>query len=435
MMDGTKSDDVNLREINTRLNQCQRQLEAAKKRELAFNEVLERINSPGSSLSSTFELILDKATATCEAEFGILFLYKDKAYHAVAMRRTTEAFTEYLRQGLIHPGPKTGLGRIEKNQQIVHVTDVTTELPYVEKDPLRIATADLGGARTFLAVPMVIDKRLIGAFTIYRLEVKPFSEEQIQYVGQYANQAAIAAENARLLSELRALNENLEKRVTEQIEKLRRVELLRRFLSPQIAEIILSQGDIDSLKSHRKKVAIVFCDLRGFTAFSEIAEPEEVMEVLSNYHEALGKVIFSYQGTVEHFAGDGVMVIFNDPVPCERPVEAAVRMALEIRETVNNLSTHWRRMDFNLGLGVGIANGFATLGRIGFEGRYDYAAIGSVTNLASRLCEAAKDGEILISQRALIAVEDIVESEHRGELQLKGFNRPIRAHNVIRIRS
>jgi adenylate cyclase len=351
------------------------------------------------------------------------------------MQRTSEAFTEFLRQGPIHPGPKTGLGRIEKNQQIVHAPDVTAELPYIEKDPLRIATADLGGARTFLAVPMLIDTILIGAFTIYRLEVKPFSEEQIRFVGQFANQAAIAAENARLLGELRALNENLEERVTEQIEKLRRAEILRRFLSPQIAEIILSQGDIDSLKSHRKKVAIVFCDLRGFTAFSEIAEPEEVMEVLRDYHEALGKLIFSYQGTVERFAGDGVMVIFNDPVPCERPVESAVRMALDIHETVNNLSTHWRRMDFDLGLGVGIANGFATLGRIGFEGRYDYAAIGSVTNLASRLCEAAEDGEILISQRALIFVEDIIESEPRGELQLKGFHRPIRAHNVIRIRS
>lgn len=180
---------------------------------------------------------------------------------------------------------------------------------------------------------------------------------------------------------------------------------------------------------------MVFCDLRGFTTFAETSEPEEVMSVLREYHEALGQLIFAHEGTVEHFAGDGVVVLFNDPLPCPDPTARAVRMALAMRETVAGLSDGWRRHGHDLGFGVGIAQGYATLGRIGFEGRYDYAAIGPVANLASRLCDEAKDGEILISQRTLAAIEDLVEAEAVGDLVLKGFVRPVPSWRVLGLKA
>ena len=178
---------------------------------------------------------------------------------------------------------------------------------------------------------------------------------------------------------------------------------------------------------------MVFCDLRGFTAFAETSEPEEVMGVLRQYHEALGQLIFRHEGTVEHFAGDGVMVLFNDPLPCPDPSARAVRMAIAMRARIAELSDEWRKQGHELGFGVGIAQGYATLGTIGFAGRYDYAAIGPVANLASRLCDEAGDGEILISQRALAAIEDLIETEPAGDLVLKGFTRPVTSFRIVRL--
>jgi class 3 adenylate cyclase len=234
-------------------------------------------------------------------------------------------------------------------------------------------------------------------------------------------------------AQLEAWNQTLQQRVAAQVTEIERLDALKRFLSPQIAELILSTGDERLLESHRREITMVFCDLRGFTAFAETSEPEEVMGVLRQYHEALGRLIFRHEGTVEHFAGDGVVVLFNDPLPCPDPTARAVRMALEMRERVAELSQEWRRHGHDLGFGVGIAQGYATLGRIGFEGRYDYAAIGPVANLASRLCDEASDGEIFISQRALAAVEDLVEAEPLGDLVLKGFVRPVAAYRVLGI--
>jgi len=225
-------------------------------------------------------------------------------------------------------------------------------------------------------------------------------------------------------------NRTLEQRVADQVAQLERLGDLKRFLPPQVAELILSAGDERLLESHRREVTVVFCDLRGFTAFAETAEPEEVMAVLKEYHEALGALIFRYEGTLERFVGDGLVVLFNDPLPCPDPTARAVRMALDMRRRVAELSQSWRRHGHQLGFGVGIAQGYATLGRIGFEGRFDYAAIGPVSNLASRLCDEAADGEILISQRALAALDDLVEAEPVGELALKGFVRPVMAHRV-----
>jgi adenylate cyclase len=236
-------------------------------------------------------------------------------------------------------------------------------------------------------------------------------------------------------AELAEWNRTLEDRVAEQIAELERVNRLRRFLSPQLAELVISSGDDRLLESHRRDVAVVFCDLRGFTALAETAEPEEVMDVLREYHAALGQIIHRFEGTLERFLGDGLMVLFNDPMPCPDPAARAVRMAVAMRECVSELMKRWRRHGHDLGFGVGIAQGYATIGKIGFEGRFDYAAIGAVANLASRLCSEAKSGQILVSQRVVSAIESIAEVENLGELMLKGINQATPVHDVRRLKN
>ena len=235
-------------------------------------------------------------------------------------------------------------------------------------------------------------------------------------------------------AQLAEWNRTLERRVEEQVAELERVSRLKRFLSPQLAEMIVSSGDETLLESHRREITVVFCDLRGFTAFAETAEPEEVMGVLREYHAAMGTLIFQFGGTLERFAGDGLMVFFNDPLPCPDPAPRAVRMAVAMRERVSALAGAWRKRGHALAFGVGIATGYATLGRIGFEGRFDYGAIGTVTNLASRLCDEAQGGQILISQRVHSAVEELVEAEPVGEIALKGFHRPVATYNICRLK-
>ncbi len=236
-------------------------------------------------------------------------------------------------------------------------------------------------------------------------------------------------------AELAQWSRTLEQRVEQQVEELERSGRLRRFLSPQVAEAIVSAGEDTALQSHRREIAVVFCDLRGFTAFSESTEPETLMRVLDEYHRAMGEIVFKYEGTLEHFEGDGFCVFFNDPVPCPDPVQRAVRMAAEMRDRARDLGEGWERRGYLLGFGVGIAFGYATLGKIGFEGRYDYAAIGSVVNLAARLADEARSGQILLSPQAHVEVEDLVETERVGALALKGFREPVGAWNVVSIRA
>ena len=234
----------------------------------------------------------------------------------------------------------------------------------------------------------------------------------------------------RQAAELAQWNAELEARVNTQLEELQRMNRLRRFLSPQVAELVISSGDDSFLGSHRREIVVVFCDLRGFTAFAESSEPEEVMGVLSEYHTALGELIFRYEGTLERFTGDGLMVFFNDPIPLDKPAQRAVEMALAMRDRVGTLAKGWSRVGHDLGFGVGIAQGFATLGRIGYEGRFDYAAIGTVTNLAARLCAEAGAGQVLVSQRVFSAVDEVAVGESVGALELRGFSRPVRAFGV-----
>ena len=260
---------------------------------------------------------------------------------------------------------------------------------------------------------------------------KPFDQSEL--LARVASLARIKRYHdtiTRQAAELAQWNAELEARVNTQLEELQRMNRLRRFLSPQVAELVINSGDDSVLGSHRREIVVVFCDLRGFTAFAESSEPEEVMAVLGEYHAALGELIFQYQGTLERFTGDGLMVFFNDPIPLDRPAQHAVEMALAMRDRVRTLVEGWSRLGHDLGFGVGIAQGFATLGRIGYEGRFDYAAIGSVTNLAARLCAEAGAGQVLVSQRVFSAVDDVAVGESVGPLELRGFSRSIRAFGV-----
>jgi class 3 adenylate cyclase/CheY-like chemotaxis protein len=259
---------------------------------------------------------------------------------------------------------------------------------------------------------------------------KPF--DQAELLARVASLARIKRYHdtiRRQADELARWNDELEARVKSQLAELERTNRLRHFLSPQLADLVV--GDENLLRSHRREIVVFFADLRNFTPFAQNSEPEEVMGVLAEYHREMGALVHGYGATLERFTGDGIMAFFNDPIQCDDPAERAVGMALDIREAVRGLALGWHRRGHDLAVGMGIAQGFATLGRIGFEGRYDYSAIGSVTNLAARLCGEAGPWQVLVTDRVLAAVEPTITSELVGDLQLKGFSRPVRVHDVI----
>jgi adenylate cyclase len=258
---------------------------------------------------------------------------------------------------------------------------------------------------------------------------KPFDKSEL--LARVASLARIKRYHdtiRRQADELAKWNTELETRVAQQVAELERANRLRRFLSPQLADLVI--GDETLLESHRREIVVLFTDLRNFTPFAETSEPEEVMGVLGEYHQAIGALVHAYEGTLERFTGDGIMVFFNDPIPCDDATERAVRMALELRDAVRELAARWLRNGHDLALGIGIAQGFATLGRIGFEGRFDYAAIGSVTNLAARLCSDAGPWQVLVTDRVLARTEHVAVAEPVGDVQPKGFSRTVRVHNI-----
>ncbi len=231
--------------------------------------------------------------------------------------------------------------------------------------------------------------------------------------------------------QLEEWNSQLEQRVEQQVNQLKHMERLKRFFSPQLAELIIVGESADPLKPHRSEITVVFLDLRGFTAFAETSEPEEVMSVLHEYHTAMGELILAHEGTLERFTGDGMMIFFNDPVPIDDPVGHALTMTLEMCAAVEDLKKKWHKFGYDLGFGIGIARGYATIGAIGFEGRRDYGAIGTVTNLSARFCAEAADGQILTNWKTLAPLEDKIEYEEIGEIAFKGISRPIPMFNVI----
>jgi len=303
---------------------------------------------------------------------------------------------------------------------ISYLTTVREKLKEAgQLDPSQ-STAKLPGlpnVQSQLAMPLLVKDRLIGVLAVESPRPNAFDELDEILLSIVANQAATAIETAQMY---------------QMVEQLSR---LKRFFSPHLAELIVAGGTEDPLKTHRREVTVVFLDLRGFTTFAELVEPEEVMSVLRDYHAEMGRLILEHGGTLERFTGDGMMIFFNDPVPVPNPAEHALRMALAMRERVQELSTKWRRRGYDLALGIGIAQGYATIGAIGFEGRWDYGAIGTVTNLAARLCGEATGNQILASLRVVGEVEDLIETEEVGPLALKGFHKPVSAFSVLGLKA
>ncbi|MGA6934233.1 MAG: GAF domain-containing protein, partial [Pseudolabrys sp.] len=295
----------------------------------ATSEVLQVISSSAGELKPVFETMLESAVRICGAKFGNLLLVEGDAFRHVALHGAPQAYLEERRrEPVIRPRPGSDLDRIRSTKQIVHVADLQLG------GPATAAIVELAGARTFLNVPMLKDNELIGTIGIYRQEVRPFTNKQIELVQNFAAQAVIAIENARLLNDLNKLNQQLEQRVDDQVNEIERMSRLRRFLPSQVADLIVASGTEKQLESHRREITALFCDLRGFTGFSESSDPEDVMALLREYHAAIGEIINKYGGTLERYAGDGVMVVFNDPIPVDSPALQAVLMAIDMRTAI-----------------------------------------------------------------------------------------------------
>ena len=384
-----------------------RQLEDLREQQRAISDVLRAV-ARSAGLQPVLDEIVEACKRLCNADYGALYLLEDGLLHVSTYHGEPES-AEYDRQ---HPHAldrTTGAGRTAVTGRPVYIPDVLDDPEYVYPGPYRY--------RALVGVPIKLEEELIGVVILVRREPQSFSDAHVALVETFADQAAIALANARLL---------------EAVERQR--EELSRFLSPQVAELITSKDGGKLLAGHRAYITCLFSDLRGFTAFAETAAPEELFDVLREYQTALGHLIPAHGGTLEHFAGDGVMVFFNDPLPVQDHELHAVRFALAAQERFAELAEAWRRRGIELALGIGVEAGYATRGRIGFEGRYDYGAVGPVANLASRLSTRASGGQILIGQRVFAAVEERVETAPVGELQLEGFARPIPAYEARGLR-
>jgi class 3 adenylate cyclase len=380
------------------------------------------------------DTLVETAARLCSADLGALLTRQGAVYRAAAtFGYPSPEHDHQIRQQSFSAGRETVTGRAALERRVIHVSDLTADPDYAHG-----ASIAQGIWRTGLGVPLLREGEPIGVFTLARQRVEPFTERQIELVRTFADQAVIAMETARLLDELHqrtdeiaGWNRELEARVAAQLAEIERTGKLRRFLAPQLADLIVAHGDKSILESHRREIVVVFCDLRGFTGFAERAEPEEVMALFRDYHAAMGPIVARFEGTINHYGGDGIMVFFNDPVPTPDPARRAIDMAVAMRAAAQDLLRTWRRHGHDIGFGVGISQGYATLGQIGFAERMDYTAIGTVTNLAARLCGEAKDGQILVSRRVAIAVEDSVALEEIGDLSLKGLSQAVAVYNVV----
>jgi class 3 adenylate cyclase/putative methionine-R-sulfoxide reductase with GAF domain len=385
----------------------------ALERETAVGEVLQTISRSTFELDAVLQAVLDNAVRLSHADQGNILREMGGRFRASAFSSDLPAaFRELISNRQVGPERGSAMGRALLERAPVQIVDVLADPEYRLVDAQRLA-----GYRSILGVPMLRDGEPIGVLSVWRRHVEPFSASEISLLTTFADQAVLAIENVRLF---------------ETIDR-QRTELAR--YAPQAAELLSSAEGEQLLAGHRREITALFADLRGFTAFAEQAEPEEVLGVLRQYHEAVGELAVANGGTVEHFAGDGLMVFFNDPQIVPDHQLAAVRTACDMRERFGDLSSAWRKRGYELGLGIGIASGFATLGRIGFEGRYDYAAIGNSVILASRLSDAAAAGQILIAQRVHAVIEDAVVANPVEDLVLKGFSHSLKAFAVESVRS
>ena len=392
-------------------------LASALDRQTAIGEVLRTIGSSAFRLEPVLEAVAKHAARLCDARDVIIWRTMGDAYVlAVAPELNAEVVTRAVEGRRMPIGSDTLVGRAHLEKRPIQVPDLAEYYRGATSRAAELARA--GGTKTLLNVPLIRDGTVLGVISLARMEERLFTDEEIDLVQTFADQAAIAIANVELF---------------DTVERQR--QQLSRFLSPQIAALITSDEGAKMLEGHRRQITVVFLDLRGFTAFAETAEPEEVLGVLREYQKAMGELIVAHQGTLEHFAGDGMMVWFNDPLPIEHHELQAVRMACSMRERFDELANAWNKKGYMLGFGVGVATGYATLGRIGFEGRYDYGAIGNVVILAQRLSAEAKAGQILLSQRVQAAVEGDAETTPVGELTLKGFTRPVPAFDARSVKS
>jgi len=423
------TDPLGLRE---QIAQNQRTIDRLNRELAKKSDEVRIIQQISSAITSTLDLdhVLEIVLGAMDRVLGFqhsMILLKDPA----AERLRLFASRGYDAPGL---GAEVGFGEgvigvVAERKRMMRVGNLGMSRSYLRSVRARMeATGQMGAGETAslpglpdaqsqLALPLLVKDRLVGVLVVESPRPNAFDELDELLLGIVGNQAATAIDNARSY---------------QLVEKLSR---LKRFFSPQLAEAIVTGGADDPLKTHRREVTVVFLDLRGFTAFAETSEPEEVMGVLREYHAEMGSLILSHEGTLERFTGDGMMIFFNDPTPVPDPAERAVRMAVAMRERVATLLGKWRKRGYDLALGVGIAEGYATIGAIGFEGRWDYGAIGTVTNLAARLCGEARGGQILVSARVAAEVEDLVETEEVGPLALKGLTKPIPAFDVLRLKS
>jgi class 3 adenylate cyclase len=385
-------------------------LERLREQGRAVGEVLRAVTR-GEGLQPVLDEIVSAAQRLCDGEHAQLYLGEGDVFHIASHSGGQRAGFEYDREHPHLPDRTTVIGRVALSNDVAQIADVLVDPDYDH------GAQAIVGFRALLGVPIVLEGKLIGALAVGRNVPGLFRDEQVELVKTFADQAAVAIANARLL-------DAVERQRTE----------LARFVSPQVAELVSSADGEQLLAGHRAYISCLFCDLRNFTAFAETAAPEDLFDVLRAYHTALGQLIPRYQGTLEHFAGDGVMIFFNDPLPVVDHELQAVRFALAAQERFAELAGLWRKRGSELALGVGIEAGYATLGRIGFEGRYDYGALGPVTNLASRLSTRSAPTQILIGPRVYAAVEEAVDAVPVGELELKGFGRPMSAYEVRGLR-
>jgi adenylate cyclase len=335
-----------------------------------------------------------------------------------ALEKTRELLPDLVLLDIMMP-KMDGIEAVKRLKADPSLPFIPVILVTAKSDSKDVITGLESGGDDYLVKP--VEHAALSARVRAMLRIKAL-HDTVQVQAQHLEEQA---------AELAAWNKTLEERVSAQVGEIERVSRLKWFLAPQIAETIVSSGGEAILESHRRDIVVLFCDMRGFTAFSETAEPEDVMAVLHEYHSALGPLIHRYEGTLERFTGDGMIVIFNDPVPCPDPALRAVRLALDMRDAVVSLTQLWADRGHEIGFGVGIAQGYATLGRIGFEGRFDYTAMGTVTNLAARLCAEAKPGQILVTRRVAGAIDSIAALEPLGDITLKGLSRPVAVLNVI----
>jgi class 3 adenylate cyclase/CheY-like chemotaxis protein len=378
-------------------------------RQTATNDVLAIMSRAAFDLQVVVDAVVGAATRLTAADFGVIYLAAEDGFRVAAIAGGSPELEAWERAHPIPPARDTLVGRIALIGDTIRLDDVLADPEYAPS-----AGRQIGGYRSLVGVPIVRDGAVAGVLALARNAVRPFDNADTALATGFAEQAAIGLGNARLL---------------ETIDRQR--AQLARFLSPQVAALVSSPDGEGMLAGHRREITAMFCDLRNFTTFSEMAEPEEVLGFLRLYHATIGELVVAHGGTLEHFAGDGLMVFFNDPELQADHAARAVRLALDIRERFKDVAADWRRRGHVLEVGVGIATGYATMGRIGFEGRYDYGGVGNAIILASRLSGEAAPGQVLISQRTFAAIDGVIEAEHAGERQLKGFSRPMAAYAVV----